>query len=216
MPSKVYMLVIRAHEAFSSAISGVDKAIQEASFCSIDEHLQMLLWLDFMIPPGVEIIELKLLSSFLESRQRSSIPLEELIMASAASLPPRNEEDQVLVEEKSFARIVVLNRPEQMNAVSFYMISRLLELFTSYEKDSAVKLTIIKGKGRVFCAGADVVAVAHNIKQGEWKLGAEFFWKQFALHYLMATYSKPHVVLVHPFSLGWALLNTHSYQYCVL
>ncbi|KAK4752344.1 hypothetical protein SAY87_021142 [Trapa incisa] len=123
-------------------------------------------------------------------------------MASSASIPPRNEEDQVLVEEKSFARILVLNRPKQLNAASFYMISRLLELFVAYEKDSAVKLIILKGKGRAFCAGGDVAAVAHNIKEDKWKLGAEFFRKEFTLNYVMATYSKPQVSILNGIVMG--------------
>ncbi|KAK2631188.1 hypothetical protein EUGRSUZ_L03266 [Eucalyptus grandis] len=54
------------------------------------------------------------------------------------------QEDQVLVEEKSFVRALVLNRPKQLNALSYDMISRLLELFLVYEKDSNVKLVILK------------------------------------------------------------------------
>ncbi|KAK8487740.1 hypothetical protein V6N11_069470 [Hibiscus sabdariffa] len=70
----------------------------------------------------------------------------------------------VLVEVKSFARILTLNRPKQLNALSFQMISRLLELFIAYEEDPNVKLVILKGKGRAFCAGGDVADVVHAIR----------------------------------------------------
>ncbi|KAK6143052.1 hypothetical protein DH2020_023400 [Rehmannia glutinosa] len=68
------------------------------------------------------------------------------------------ETDQVfLVEEKSSVRIFTLNRPKQLNALSAAMVSRLLELLLNCAEDSSVKLIILKGKGRAFCAGGDVM-----------------------------------------------------------
>lgn len=113
-----------------------------------------------------------------------------------------SQHDQVLVEENSFARILTLNRPKQLNALSFQMISRLLELFLAYEEDPNVKLVILKGKGRAFCAGGDVVAVVHDIWAGGWRAGANFFMKEFSLNYLMATYSKPQVSILNGIVMG--------------
>ncbi|KAB2016644.1 hypothetical protein ES319_D08G108400v1 [Gossypium barbadense] len=113
-----------------------------------------------------------------------------------------SQHDQVLVEENSFARILTLNRPKQLNALSFLMISRLLELFLAYEEDPNVKLVILKGKGRAFCAGGDVVAVVHDIWAGGWRAGANFFMKEFSLNYLMATYSKPQVSILNGIVMG--------------
>ncbi|KAE8650279.1 hypothetical protein Csa_010883 [Cucumis sativus] len=80
----------------------------------------------------------------------------------------RTDEDQVLVEEKRFVRLLTLNRTKQLNALSFTMVSRLLELFVAYdEADPSVKLVVVKGKGRAFCAGGDVSAVVHDIKRGK-------------------------------------------------
>ncbi|PKI36892.1 hypothetical protein CRG98_042734, partial [Punica granatum] len=111
--------------------------------------------------------------------------------SSSSSYPSGEDDDQVLVEEKAFVRTLTLNRTKQLNALSFHMISQLLDLFLAYEKGAAVKLIILKGKGRAFCAGGDVAAVVRDIREGKWKLGAEFFRKEFTLNYLMATYSKP-------------------------
>ncbi|KAK9144467.1 hypothetical protein Sjap_004370 [Stephania japonica] len=110
--------------------------------------------------------------------------------------------DQVLVEENSFARTIILNRPRQLNALSYPMISRLLELFLAYEEDPNVKLVIVKGKGRAFCAGGDVAAVVHDISKGHWKFGANFFWDEFRLNYLLATYSKPQVSILNGIAMG--------------
>ncbi|XP_059433889.1 3-hydroxyisobutyryl-CoA hydrolase 1-like [Corylus avellana] len=112
------------------------------------------------------------------------------------------EEDQVLVEEKSYAKILTLNRPRQLNALSFQMISQLLELFVAYEEDSNVKLVIVKGKGRAFCAGGDVAAVVRDINEGNWSLGAHFFCKEYILNYIMATYRKTQVSILNGIVMG--------------
>ncbi|KAG5538832.1 hypothetical protein RHGRI_019400 [Rhododendron griersonianum] len=110
--------------------------------------------------------------------------------------------DQVLVEGHSHAKKVVFNRPKQLNALSFQMVSRLLELFLACEGDHNVKLIILKGKGRAFCAGGDVATVVHDITEGKWKLGAEFFRIEYIMNYVMATYSKPQVSILNGIVMG--------------
>ncbi|KAK9273979.1 hypothetical protein L1049_018793 [Liquidambar formosana] len=112
------------------------------------------------------------------------------------------ETNQVLVEEKLSVRTLILNRPRQLNALSFEMVSRLLELFLAYEQDCNIKLVIVKGKGRSFCAGGDVAAVVHMINEGNWKLGAEFFSTEYILNYVMATYPKPQVSILNGIVMG--------------
>ncbi|OMP07008.1 Crotonase superfamily [Corchorus olitorius] len=113
-----------------------------------------------------------------------------------------SQQEQVLVEAISFTRILTLNRTKQLNALSFEMVSRLLQLFLAYENDPNVKLIIVKGKGRAFCAGGDVAAVVRDIKRDGWRAGANFFSKEFTLNYLMATYSKPQVSILDGIVMG--------------
>ncbi|XP_071697152.1 3-hydroxyisobutyryl-CoA hydrolase 1-like isoform X2 [Rutidosis leptorrhynchoides] len=82
------------------------------------------------------------------------------------------------------------------------MVSRLLELFHAYEKDPSVKMIILKAEGRAFCAGGDVAAVVNDINKGGWKVGTDFFSKEFTLNYLMATYTKPQVSLLRGIVMG--------------
>ncbi|VFQ76425.1 unnamed protein product [Cuscuta campestris] len=119
-----------------------------------------------------------------------------------AALSSTDHTNQVLVQETSCVRTFILNRPKQLNALSFEMVSRLLELFLLCENDSNVKLIILKSSGRAFCAGGDVAAVVNDIKQGNWKLGAEYFRKEFTLNYVMATFSKPQVSILNGIVMG--------------
>ncbi|KAJ0989960.1 hypothetical protein J5N97_008316 [Dioscorea zingiberensis] len=110
--------------------------------------------------------------------------------------------DEVLLEERGFARIVTLNRPRQLNALSAPMIQELFRLLTEYEEDQKVKLLIMKGRGRAFCAGGDVAAVVHSIAKDSWTAGANFFWTEFIVNYLIATYSKPQVSILNGIVMG--------------
>ncbi|XP_011010738.1 PREDICTED: 3-hydroxyisobutyryl-CoA hydrolase 1-like [Populus euphratica] len=121
-------------------------------------------------------------------------------MASSKPHPPLL--DQVLVEDNSFSKTLILNRPKQLNALSHQMVSRLFELFLAYEKDPNVKLLLLKGNGRAFCAGGDVAAVVRDIREAHWKSGAEYFRKEFTLNYIMATYTKPQVSILDGIVMG--------------
>ncbi|ONM56341.1 3-hydroxyisobutyryl-CoA hydrolase 1 [Zea mays] len=113
-----------------------------------------------------------------------------------------DDSDQILVEVNGFTRTLILNRPKQLNALSSTMIMGLLRCFTAYEKDDGVKLLIMKGKGRAFCAGGDVAAVVRSIHKDSWKYGADFFRNEFLLNYIIATYTKPQVSLLSGIVMG--------------
>jgi len=55
---------------------------------------------------------------------------------------------------------ITLNRPERMNALSRNLEGELHRAFDEADGDSAVKVIILTGNGRAFCAGRDQGAVA--------------------------------------------------------
>lgn len=62
----------------------------------------------------------------------------------------------IQTEIKNNVAIIRLNRPEKRNALSPELISSLLEKFKSFEADDKVKVVIITGNGKAFCAGVDL------------------------------------------------------------
>jgi enoyl-CoA hydratase len=54
---------------------------------------------------------------------------------------------------------IMLNRPEKLNAYSNELKVDLDEALTAGEEDDDVKVVILKGEGRAFCAGADLSQV---------------------------------------------------------
>jgi enoyl-CoA hydratase/carnithine racemase len=51
---------------------------------------------------------------------------------------------------------VVLNRPEAFNALTFDVYRELTQLFSDLQKDDAVRVVLIRAKGKAFCSGGDV------------------------------------------------------------
>ena len=62
----------------------------------------------------------------------------------------------VLVENKGNIRIISLNRPDKLNAISLEMVTQLNEEISNAAEDQTVKCLVITGKGRAFSSGGDV------------------------------------------------------------
>jgi len=64
-------------------------------------------------------------------------------------------EEHVLFEIDEGVGIVTMNRPERLNAVNWEMASRLVELFRGLRFRDEVRVIVLTGAGRAFCAGGD-------------------------------------------------------------
>jgi len=66
-----------------------------------------------------------------------------------------NNQTVALTIEDKIAR-VALNRPEIHNAFNEVMIAELLEVFQKLKDDEKLRVVILTGEGKSFCAGADI------------------------------------------------------------
>ncbi len=57
---------------------------------------------------------------------------------------------------------LTLNRPDKLNAFTRQMLSELLDAFDRADADDAIRVIIVTGAGRGFCAGADLSAGADS------------------------------------------------------
>ncbi len=64
-------------------------------------------------------------------------------------------EDWVLFEIQDGVGVVTLNRPERLNAVTWEMAARLVDLFRDLRERDEVRTIVLTGAGRAFCAGGD-------------------------------------------------------------
>jgi len=66
----------------------------------------------------------------------------------------------IIYTKKGHVAYITLNRPEALNAISAQMWTELTEVWTDMRDDDDIWVGITTGKGRAFCAGADLKEVA--------------------------------------------------------
>ena len=63
---------------------------------------------------------------------------------------------QTQYEVENGVAVVTLNRPDKMNAFTSIMRKELIGIFTEADQDDAVRVIVVTGAGKAFCAGADL------------------------------------------------------------
>ena len=62
----------------------------------------------------------------------------------------------IICEIRDQVATVWLNRPEIHNAFNEVMISELIDCFEKINEDTEVRVVVLRGKEKSFCAGADL------------------------------------------------------------
>jgi enoyl-CoA hydratase/carnithine racemase len=63
---------------------------------------------------------------------------------------------EILTELQNKVLTVTLNRPDRLNAYTGVMRDELVQLFESADRDDEIRVVVVTGAGRAFCAGADL------------------------------------------------------------
>ncbi len=83
----------------------------------------------------------------------------------------------VLLEKRQGFAIVTLNRPDAMNALSREPRDDFVTALAECRSDESIRVLIITGNGRAFCAGFDLKELAQSDASAELKflefLGSE-------------------------------------------
>jgi len=77
----------------------------------------------------------------------------------------------ILYDKSDGVGTITLNRPSKLNAISFDMLDELWELLQDIIVDNDVRVILLTGAGRYFCAGADLEILATMTP-------ATFRWRQ--------------------------------------
>src|SRR3954454_21833063 len=65
---------------------------------------------------------------------------------------------ELLYEVDGPVLTITFNRPDKLNAFTFTMMNELIDAFDQADADDDVRVVIVTGAGRGFCAGADLAA----------------------------------------------------------
>lgn len=71
-------------------------------------------------------------------------------------MPDAASEPVLLVEDRGAVRILTMNRPDKLNALNTALTQALHDALAEADRTESVKAIILAGKGRGFCAGADL------------------------------------------------------------
>ncbi|WP_051340950.1 enoyl-CoA hydratase-related protein [Azospirillum halopraeferens] len=110
---------------------------------------------------------------------------------------PRSDDAPVIVRPVGEGVVqVTLNRPEALNALSPALIDALAAALARLDADAAVRVLLLAGAGRHFCAGADVRALAAMPAEQAVRTGFAGCCEA------LAAVTKPVVAAVHGHCLG--------------
>jgi enoyl-CoA hydratase/carnithine racemase len=112
------------------------------------------------------------------------------------------ELEQVLVEVDDRVATVTLNRPEQRNPLSATMLRDLASALRWCQKEPEVRVVILTGAGRSFCAGADLTSFDGDMTHLERYRSRDLFVELFLL---MAELGKPVVGRINGHALAGGL-----------
>ena len=109
-------------------------------------------------------------------------------------------EPAVLYESSGVVGYVTLNRPHVLNAMNDEWIHALLSAAQAAHEDTAARVIVIRGRGRAFCAGADLKEIPRRQELMEhWRthIGPE---QEIARRFRRL--GKPFIAQVHGYAVG--------------
>jgi 2-(1,2-epoxy-1,2-dihydrophenyl)acetyl-CoA isomerase len=81
--------------------------------------------------------------------------------------------ENVLVDVRDGIGTLTLNRPEKLNAFAGRMRQEIAEAVSAMAADDRVRVIVITGAGRAFCAGADIGYMQELLDTEDWDAAAE-------------------------------------------
>lgn len=75
--------------------------------------------------------------------------------------------EYTLIDREDGVATVTLNRPEKLNAFAGQMRQELGDALAEVDEDRSVRVIVLTGAGRGFCAGADVGYLAELVDRGD-------------------------------------------------
>ncbi|MDP6707322.1 MAG: enoyl-CoA hydratase-related protein [Alphaproteobacteria bacterium] len=70
------------------------------------------------------------------------------------------------IEKEGAVDWLTLNRPERLNALNSQMVDELGDYFHSLCRDEEVRIVVMRGAGRAFCAGIDIKEIRGVVANG--------------------------------------------------
>jgi enoyl-CoA hydratase len=111
--------------------------------------------------------------------------------------------NEVLYQVKGSAAWITLNRPQAMNSLTPTLVKELGEALDRANADDAVRVLVVTGAGRAFCAGADLKLIRGSRNAAD--LHLKFLNSVTATFRRVETFPKPVIAAVNGYALAGGL-----------
>jgi enoyl-CoA hydratase len=142
-----------------------------------------------------------------------------VLLESAREIDVADEpEEAILYEERDDIAIITINRPEKLNTLTEAVVQGVADGIDTATASRAVRAIVLRGKGRVFTAGYDLVADAAGgwsspydapsvpPRDGAWDPVRDYQWMNKNVERFMKIWHCPKPVIgqIHGFAVGGA------------
>jgi 2-(1,2-epoxy-1,2-dihydrophenyl)acetyl-CoA isomerase len=110
----------------------------------------------------------------------------------------------ILLTTEAGVSLIMLNRPEAMNAVNDEMRVELTEALCELESDTETRVLVISGSGKAFCAGADLRHIKFLYEEFR-KSGIRSPFGGPELAKVFFGFPKPIIAAVNGAAVGWGM-----------
>ncbi|THD43783.1 MAG: enoyl-CoA hydratase/isomerase family protein [Bradyrhizobium sp.] len=115
-------------------------------------------------------------------------------------------------ERRGAAGLIILDRPQALNALTLPMVRLMARALDAFERDSRVERVVIASAGgRAFCAGGDIRLLYEQGKAGDHAAQLAFWREEYQLNRRIKRYAKPIVALIDGIVMGGGVgLSLHA------
>lgn len=111
-------------------------------------------------------------------------------------------DEHVRLHVEGWLAVIVLDRPDKLNALTPQMVARLEQIAAELERNNDVRVVLLQGEGRAFCVGADIHAWAALEPVQMWRQWIRDGHRVFER---IARLPQPVIAAIHGFAFGGGL-----------
>src|SRR5215470_9638494 len=108
----------------------------------------------------------------------------------------------LLRQDRGVVSVLTLNRPEKLNALSNELICAIIRALDVIELDPTIRVVVITGAGRAFCAGADIAAFQRHMQAGPADAVTHFMRPGQQMTRRIESFPKPIIAAVNGLAFG--------------
>lgn len=112
-------------------------------------------------------------------------------------------EPDIICEKRGAAGLIVLNRPQALNALNLTMVRAMASALDTWAVDPGIRNIVVMGAGeKAFCAGGDIRALHDLGRSGAHEEALGFWREEYELNIRIKTYPKPYIALMDGIVMG--------------